>query len=128
MSLILKGIDLPSKPTQIKIYPNGIIFCANEDGMYVPKYQAIQIPKGHGRLIDGDGLKAKREWMIWRENNSTHTAEFVNSKYIDNAPTILEPEDECERCKHKGDEYWCRDAYKDDEGKCSIYEPYGGIE
>lgn len=58
MSLILKGIDLPS--------------CSNEDCIVVIRkdkaevwqtgfkertIEAIQIPKGHGRLIDADLLK-----------------------------------------------------------------------
>ena len=86
MSIILKGIDLPSKPTQIRIYPNGIIFCANNDGMYVPKYQAIQIPTDHGRLIDGDELKAN-----YTEDDDVYTPWL--RKDIDNAPTILESEE-----------------------------------
>ena len=93
MSILIKGIDIPK--------------CSNEDCIVVIRHdkaevwqtgykertvKAIQIPTPHGRLIDADELKAKREWMRWRENNSTHEAEFVNSKYIDNAPTILAEE------------------------------------
>lgn len=95
MSLILEGIDLPTdrKPYGIEV----IYRFEGADGLfseknYLSPNEAIQIPKGHGRLIDADELKAKREWMRWRENNSTHEAEFVNSKYIDNAPTILAEE------------------------------------
>ena len=95
MSIILKGIDLPTdrKPYGIEV----IYRFEGADGLfseknYLSPNEAIQIPKDHGRLIDADELKAKREWMRWRENNSTHEAEFVNSKYIDNAPTILAEE------------------------------------
>lgn len=79
MSLILKGIDLPSKPTQIKIYPNGIIFCANEDGIYVPKYQAIQIPNPHGDIID---------------RNQVFTYSHRDVQNLEEVPVILEAEHE----------------------------------
>lgn len=62
MSLMLKGIDLPSENNSIivEIFPSGECstmeiekgecyeFCLNGNT------EAIQIPKGHGRLIDAD--------------------------------------------------------------------------
>lgn len=59
MSIILKGIDLPEKGTNI------VLTIYGRDGTYYArtypsglriKDEAIQIPKGHGRLIDGDEL------------------------------------------------------------------------
>jgi hypothetical protein len=44
-------------------------------------------------------------------------------EWISDAPTILEAESECDSCKHQGDEYWCRDAYTNSDGNCSLYEP-----
>ena len=82
MSILIKGIDMPSKPTQIKIYPNGIIFCADEDGVYVPKAKAIQIDRPHGRLIDRDDIYISR-WDI----------DSDLAEQIQNAPTILEAEE-----------------------------------
>lgn len=44
---------------------------------------AIQIPKGHGRLIDGDELAKRCDspyWCVWLSE-------------IDDAPTILEAEE-----------------------------------
>ena len=66
MSLILKGIDMPQmgETKRIVLYDNGDIV-VNEEGWdedgcrcYKTSYdvQAIQIPKGHGRLIDADKL------------------------------------------------------------------------
>lgn len=53
MSIILKGIDLPnSGQIEIIIRPHGEVF-SNTRGIYA---EAIQIPKGHGRLIDEDAL------------------------------------------------------------------------
>lgn len=113
MSLILKGIDMPRNCFECKfgMYDYSGLAQDLAERKKLHKFECvitgksvtstkrnrfcplIQIPKGHGRLIDADELKAKREWMRWRENNSTHEAEFVNSKYIDNAPTILEAEE-----------------------------------
>lgn len=59
MSLILKGIDMPetNEIRMVAINSNGeIFFNTVKDGTPdKPKMsQAIQIPKGHGRLIDAD--------------------------------------------------------------------------
>lgn len=49
MSIILKGIDLPnSGQIEIIIRPHGKVFSKTK-GISA---EAIQIPKGHGRLID----------------------------------------------------------------------------
>lgn len=53
MSLILKGIDLPnSGQIELIIRPHGKVL-SNTRGIYA---EAIQIPKGHGRMIDADAL------------------------------------------------------------------------
>lgn len=96
MSILIKGFDMPSKPTQIKIYPNGIIFCADKDGIYVPKAQAIQIPTPHGRLIDGDALREKFEDRCAGECGICEEEIIPDGgcKLIVNAPTILDKERE----------------------------------
>ena len=53
MSLILKGIDLPKEVETIEV----IFRCEEDASLYsirelLEPTQAIQIPKGHGRLID----------------------------------------------------------------------------
>ena len=145
MSLILKGIDLPKRKDVmhhekyiIHIYDDGEVYVGKElydadnrlkgkekyTKLIIDGVQAIQIPKDHGRIIDeretirgwckgcafNDGICGKDE---------TICEDKEMCKY---APTILEAENECERCKHKGDEYWCRDAYTGNDGKCSIAE------
>lgn len=87
MSIILKGIDLPKQRTQIIIYPNGFMFCADKDGVYVPNTQAIQIDRPHGRLIDADTLKRELSVIADRPIRS-------GMYIIKEAPTILEAEDE----------------------------------
>lgn len=128
MSLILKGIDLPSKKL-MEMFESDNHICIG--GNYYPLMikDVIQIPKDHGRLIDGDKIMNDLEEWKQNPNNDDEAVVFVNhfQGIIRTEPTILEAESQCNRCKHKGDEYWCRDAYGDDEGKCSIYEPYGGM-
>lgn len=54
----------------------------------------IEIPTPHGRLIDADKLKEKRETMCWKDEfYMTHESDFIDSRHIDNAPTILEAEE-----------------------------------
>lgn len=59
MSIILKGIDLPktNEIRMVAINSNGkVFFNTVKDGTpdKTKKSQAIQIPKGHGRLIDAN--------------------------------------------------------------------------
>lgn len=61
MSLILKGIDLPSKgeDVTIEINSSGYVRAYSTVPMvYDSDIQAIQIPKGHGRIIDEDEATA----------------------------------------------------------------------
>ena len=99
MSIILEGIDLPKhgETKRIVLYDNGDIV-VDEDGWdedgnryYRTTYdiQAIQIPNGHGNLKDENEIK----------KNSIDDGYdlYVSWTDIDNAPSILESEedDEC---------------------------------
>lgn len=56
MSFIVKGIDMPETEYEeviIRIKHTGEVCNAQNIHLYA---QAIQIPKEHGRLIDGDEL------------------------------------------------------------------------
>ena len=66
MSIILKGIDLPKNGDchHITIYDNGNTYITTSNVLYETDrkdVEAIQIPKGHGRLIDADALKESIE-------------------------------------------------------------------
>lgn len=60
MSIILKGIDLPrdGESITVTIWSDGIIYATDENKNQIDtkESEAIQIPKDHGRLIDGDEL------------------------------------------------------------------------
>ena len=49
MSLILKGIDLPHEEINLTITRDGRIYLNNKYHLIA---EAIQIPKGHGRIFE----------------------------------------------------------------------------
>lgn len=88
MSLILEGIDLPTdrKPYGIEV----IYRFEGADGLfseknYLSPNQAIQIPKGHGRLIDVSDL--------YICGSDSYEQRMIDEGIAD-APTILEAEGE----------------------------------
>ena len=85
MSIILKGIDLPDEKL-MEMFESDNHICIG--GNYYPLMikDVIQIPKGHGRLIDADALKESIEEV---DKPSGYTA-LVHIQY---APTILEAEE-----------------------------------
>lgn len=82
MSIILKGIDLPKEQSLLVfIANNGAVVCSGEDGVMTT--EAIQIPKGHGRIVDLDELQV----------NVTKVMTYGDALHeIKKVPTILESE------------------------------------
>lgn len=79
MSLILKGIDLPKKGfIKLEIHSDGLVW---EEGRDWSKYEnaAIQIPKGHGDIVDISNVNVKED--------------VYHQCYRIDAPTILEAEE-----------------------------------
>lgn len=100
MSIILKGIDMPetNEIRMIAINSNGkVFFNTVKDGVSdkTEMSQAIQIPKGHGRLIDADKLRrgfSRTEsgyCGYWEFCDKPEDMQFL----IDDEPTILEEEE-----------------------------------
>jgi hypothetical protein len=105
MSIILKGIDLPKENLRvICLFPNGaeelVVLDADSGATAGRPIQVIQIPKGHGRLIDADALEtvfkdmAKCEWNQKAFPISWAYAFEDTIDKIEDAPTILEAEEE----------------------------------
>ena len=86
MSIILKGIDLPNGPIKLVLYPSGKVdeYVLNE--RIATDYQAIQIDRPHGRLIDETEVKKN---SIYDDYDL-----YVSWTEIDKTPTILEAEEE----------------------------------
>ena len=91
MSLILQGIDLPKdgKTITVDIDSNGVAWVSNKGEW--DKHQAIQIPKGHGRLIDEKEILSP---VLCRPKSLrlNSSAQYNIVTLIDEAPTILEEE------------------------------------
>lgn len=80
MSLMLKGVNLPKKGEylRISILDDGAVFIATSCSQEIEKVVAIQIPKGHGNIID--------------ESKAVVT-ETIDGYYEITAPTILKAEE-----------------------------------
>ena len=95
MSIILKGIDLPSN-AKVQIIVESP---AESFRKQIPKSRVIQIPKGHGDIKDAGALKTVFEDMIkceWNQKVSPISWAYAfedTIDEIDNAPTILEAEE-----------------------------------
>ncbi len=90
MSLILKGIDLPTNGETliVGICGDGYVSVEHSKPLVLaidPTIEAIQIPKGHGRLIDGD--KLNKSVHMWNPAYTYGRSAFTRE--INNAPTIL---------------------------------------
>lgn len=100
MSLILKGIDMPKHTEYItlKVYTDGTIERVNITSTELDKdAKAIQIPKGHGRLIDADLLKDTIRDSVPAYTIGIKIPTFGDTQImsaIEVMPTILEAEEQ----------------------------------
>lgn len=88
MSIILKGIGMPSKNGHFELFtsPDGKWRILTRDGAV--DVEAIEIPTPHGRLIDGDWfIKQMKEYNP--QTSKTKWAEIV----AELAPIFLEAEE-----------------------------------
>lgn len=100
MSIILKGIDMPKEGEWLSVIikpTKEVIVDTIRYGDYAllkTEYGlAIQIPRVHGRLVDADDMQDKAYKRYFNNTISSYGMFEVN-RAIDNAPTILEGEDE----------------------------------
>ena len=99
MSLILKGIDLPKdgewlsviiKPTK-EVIVDTIRY--GDYALLKTEYNsAIQIPKGHGRLIDADKIDYDEFWHREGQGFTIGVCQKAQ-QIIEEQPTILEAEE-----------------------------------
>lgn len=85
MSVLIKGIDMPTKgnPITVTIYPNGT---AEWEAQHITG-SAIPVPP-HGRLIDADAL-----YKDLLEDVGYGEAERFNDYWLGEQPTIIPAEE-----------------------------------
>ena len=108
MSLILEGIDLPKEGTVINLIVQSdgetqYITLGDGELIVVKEAQAIQIPKGHGAIKDGDAF-IRHLQDTFCDNCGEHkkyggvmcSTCHINDVILEygDAPTILEAEEE----------------------------------
>ena len=96
MSLILKGIDLPSKdksPLVITVWADGVVCSVDSNGGIEETTSAIQIPKGHGRLKDDKEILARAEQEVDGLVMSAEHLPMVLEWILGKCDTILEAEE-----------------------------------
>lgn len=86
MSIIIKGMDMPKEEINITITKDGRIYLDNKYHMIA---EAIQIPKGHGRLIDEN----KVAQIVLNLPSGEYWSDNAILSMLDDAPTILEAEE-----------------------------------
>lgn len=103
MSVLIKGMEMPTKPLIVKINPDGSVNSTYGNGY--KKYEAVTVPP-HGRLIDADALLNKfgkeqkavyehgREYsfsFLW--GNELCTEWWGVERMVEDAPTIIPAEE-----------------------------------
>lgn len=92
MSLILEGIDLPEKNMKVVcLFPNGAeeLVVLDSGATAGRPIHTIQIPKGHGRLIDDRLIP----YIDLNEGNNEIKVFATFRENIKRVPTILEAEE-----------------------------------
>lgn len=91
MSIIIKGLDMPKEANHFEITFYSADEKQRETAIGFCKPNIIQIPKGHGRLIDESAIiKNFYHNISLKELMDSPLSAF--QKCMDNAPTILEAE------------------------------------
>lgn len=89
--ILIRGMEMPKDGTYsiVYIYSDGHISmpCLGKGMQIVSGITAVQLPEGHGRLIDGDALMPDFAKAIW-EFRDGYTFQWL----LEHAPTIVPAE------------------------------------
>lgn len=95
MSIIIKGLDMPK---EANVYFKVSFYGADRETEFGVsgdcRSHIIQIPKGHGRLIDGDELQELYADADGLDLSNYDVKVAVIRQNIKDMPTILEAEEE----------------------------------
>lgn len=94
MSILIKGIEKPEYGyIEIHLYDNRAE-CEFQEHIYTD-LEIEEVPEPHGRLIDVDKLKAMMEERHKRlKDDDSIWEESVVDVFLDDAPTVIEAEDQ----------------------------------
>ena len=90
MSILIKGMEMPTSPVLFCIYPDGKVF-ADLEGNW-REYKAVPVPP-HGRLGDLDALKVS---LVFAEETAKWAVPALRAvlMVIDEMPTIIPASEE----------------------------------
>lgn len=87
MSILIKGMEMPTSPVLFCVHPDGKVF-ADLDGGW-REYKAVPVPP-HGRLIDADALISR----VTDEKGNYYGHDCaVIGEAVESAPTIIPAEE-----------------------------------
>ena len=93
IELVIKISEKDLKIVEDTILTISEMFDTTRGRVYRAIVNGIQLPKGHGRLIDADKLKDELD-TITEWNGDVHR--YVTERGIDYAPTVIEADTESE--------------------------------
>lgn len=89
MSILIKGMEMPTSPVLFCIHPDGKVFADLEGGWR--EYKAVHVPP-HGRLINADAL-----YKDLLEDVGYGEAERFNDYWLGEQPTIIPAEEAAQK-------------------------------
>ena len=94
MGVYIKGMDMPKEvPATVWICSNGVAIVCDSEKHCVFATEIIELPEGHGRLIDADAFEVVAyKDTEGREKNTFDEGVKWMAEQIDNAPTVIEEE------------------------------------
>lgn len=54
--ILIRGMEMPLSKTKLIVFPSGVVQVYDSRENYLGKAEAVPLPKGHGKLIDGHKL------------------------------------------------------------------------
>lgn len=88
MSIIIKGMKIPTSPVLFCIHPDGKVLADLEGGWR--EYKSVPVPP-HGRLIDADALEEEPCDVV--EDRDWYSVFGYSHDQIRYAPTVIEAEE-----------------------------------
>lgn len=89
MSVLVKGMEIPTKQTTLTIFPNGYVAIYDAKDSFVGETRCVQVPP-HGDLIDYEFCMKNYELLHDDDGNPVYA---VRMRDINSAPIIIPAEE-----------------------------------